>query len=381
MKKSFKTAALYVGTAIGAGFSSGREIALFFGKSSPLNVAISSVFMSLICALFLIAGKKGLMPKGKTVNAGIFFAASVSLCAMLAGGDFIMQSMTGIPLAFGLAMTILGGVVVVLGIEKIRLLNSVVVPLIVLCIALVFFKLPPSESSLPFSLSKPVLYSGLDVLLGGVIISEEGKNLSYKEIFLSCIMICAFLFGMLFMLQTVVLSDKNDSLMPVLAISEQLHLKFACGVLIAGAIFTTLVSSLKIVSDRVSACLLSSAKLHSLGDEKHKAFIVFFCLLIAYPLSFFGFDNIVDTLYPVNSILGVILFSIVVVRLIVHSIQNMKNKKKSTPSGVQKDLTCSFSRNDDNHTRHRHSHGDDIRNRHRTRHRNRNHRRNVCDFA
>lgn len=58
------------------------------------------------------------MPKGKTVNAGIFFAASVSLCAMLAGGDFIMQSMTGVPLAFGLAMTILGGVVVVLGIEK-----------------------------------------------------------------------------------------------------------------------------------------------------------------------------------------------------------------------------------------------------------------------
>lgn len=379
MKKSFKTAALYVGTAIGAGFSSGREIALFFGKSSPLNVAISSVFMSLICALFLIAGKKGLMPKGKTVNAGIFFAASVSLCAMLAGGDFIMQSMTGVPLAFGLAMTILGGVVVVLGIEKIRLLNSVVVPLIVLCIALVFFKLPPGESSLPFSLSKPILYSGLDVLLGGVIISEEGENLSYKEIFLSCIMICAFLFGMLFMLQTVVLSDKNDSLMPVLAISEQLHLKFACGVLIAGAIFTTLVSSLKIVSDRVSACLLNSAKFHSLGDEKHKALIVFFCLLIAYPLSFFGFDNIVDTLYPVNSILGVILFAIVAVRLIVHSIQSMKNKKKSTPSGVQKDLACSFSRNDDNHTRHRHSHGDDIRNRHRTRHRN--HRRNVCDFA
>ncbi len=387
MKKSFKTAALYVGTAIGAGFSSGREIALFFGKSSPLNVAISSVFMSLICALFLIAGKKGLMPKGKTVNAGIFFAASVSLCAMLAGGDFIMQSMTGVPLAFGLAMTILGGVVVVLGIEKIRLLNSVVVPLIVLCIALVFFKLPSGESSLPFSLSKPVLYSGLDVLLGGVIISEEGENLSYKEIFLSCIMICAFLFGMLFMLQTVVLSDKNDSLMPVLAISEQLHLKFACGVLIAGAIFTTLVSSLKIVSDRVSACLLSSAKLHSLGDEKHKAFIVFFCLLIAYPLSFFGFGNIVDTLYPVNSILGVILFAIVVARLIVHSIQSMKNKKKSTPSGVQKDLTCSFSRNDDNHTRHRHSHGDDIRNHHRNRtrrrnhNRHRNHRRNVCDFA
>ena len=347
MKKAFKTAALYVGTAIGAGFSSGREIALFFGKSSPLNVAISSIFMSLICALFLIAGKKRLIPKGKTINLGIFFAASVSLCSMLAGGDFVMQSMTGIPLAFGLAMTVLGGIIVVLGIEKIRLLNAVVVPLIVLCISIVFFKLPTPQSSLPFTLSKPILYSGLDVLLGGVIVSEEGENLSYKEIFASCLMICAFLFGMLFMLQTVVLSDTNGSLMPTLAVSERLHLKFACGVLIAGAIFTTLVSSLKIVSDRTSLFLSRTKKLSVLSDEKHKAFVVFFCLLIAYPLSFFGFDNIVDTLYPVNSVLGVVLFAIVVLRLVFDAVKTLKNKKKSTPEGVQNVVNNQVNRGDD----------------------------------
>lgn len=97
MKKAFKTAALYVGTAIGAGFSSGREIALFFGDASPVNVAISSVFMSLLCALFLVAGKQKMIPKGALVKLGVFLAASISLCAMLAGGDFITYSMTGIP--------------------------------------------------------------------------------------------------------------------------------------------------------------------------------------------------------------------------------------------------------------------------------------------
>lgn len=59
-----------------------------------------------------------MMPQGKIVKLGIFLAASISLCSMLAGGDFIMHSMTGIPLAFGLAMTLLGGIIVVLGIEK-----------------------------------------------------------------------------------------------------------------------------------------------------------------------------------------------------------------------------------------------------------------------
>lgn len=397
MKKAFKTAALYVGTAIGAGFSSGREIALFFGKSSPLNVAISSIFMSLICALFLIAGKKRLIPKGKIVNLGIFFAASVSLCAMLAGGDFVMQSMTGIPLAFGLAMTVLGGIIVVLGIEKIRLLNTIVVPLIVLCISIVFFKLPTPQSSLPFTLSKPILYSGLDVLLGGVIVSDEGEDLSYKEIFASCLMICVFLFGMLFMLQTVVLSDTNGSLMPTLAVSEILHLKFACGVLIAGAIFTTLVSSLKIVSDRTSLFLSHTKKLCVLGDEKHKAFVVFFCLLIAYPLSFFGFDNIVDTLYPVNSVLGVILFAIVVLRLVFDAAKTLKSKKKSTPEGVQKVMTNQINRGDDDRSCNPrlHNHDDGSRNRHRHNHSRRHNRnlrprsrsprrslrRNVRDFA
>lgn len=360
-------------------------------------MAISSIFMSLICALFLIAGKKRLIPKGKIVNLGIFFAASVSLCAMLAGGDFVMQSMTGIPLAFGLAMTVLGGIIVVLGIEKIRLLNTIVVPLIVLCISIVFFKLPTPQSSLPFTLSKPILYSGLDVLLGGVIVSEEGENLSYKEIFASCLMICVFLFGMLFMLQTVVLSDTNGSLMPTLAVSEILHLKFACGVLIAGAIFTTLVSSLKIVSDRTALFLSHTNKLSVLGDEKHKAFVVFFCLLIAYPLSFFGFDNIVDTLYPVNSVLGVILFAIVVLRLVFDAAKTLKSKKKSTPEGVQNVVKNQINRGDDDRSCNPrlHNHDDGSRNRHRHNHSRRHNRnlrrrsrsprrslrRNVRDFA
>ena len=367
MKKAFKTAALYIGTAIGAGFSSGREIALFFGDSSPLNVAISSIFMSLLCALFLIAGKNHLMPKGKIVNLGIFTAASISLCSMLAGGDYIMSSLTGIPLAFGLAMTILGGIIVVLGIEKIRLLNAALVPMIVLSITLIFVKLPTPSHSLPFSIAKPILYSGLDVLLGGVIISEEGENLSYKEILLSCLMICAFMFGMLYMLQTVVLSDTNDSLMPVLAISEQLRLKPVCGVLIAAAIFTTLVSSLKIVSDRAQKAISRYKKLAAFSDEKHRYAIVFLCLVIAYPLSFFGFDNIVDNLYPFNSVCGVILTALTVVKLAIF----IAKKAKEKHAARRAEKAVSLINCDGNHrNRNRASANDNTRRRNHNHHRN-----------
>lgn len=357
MKKAFKTAALYIGTAIGAGFSSGREIALFFGDASPFNVAISSVFMSLLCALFLIAGKQRMMPQGKIVKLGIFLAASISLCSMLAGGDFIMYSMTGIPLAFGLAMTLLGGIIVVLGIEKIRLLNAVLVPLIVLSITLVFAKLPTPAHSLPFMLSKPILYSGLDVLLGGVIVSKEGENLTYKEIFLSCIMICAFMFGMLFMLQTVVLSDQNASLMPVLAVSDRLHMKWACGVLIAAAIFTTLVSSLKIVSDSVRDFASNFKRISALSSDENKAIVVFGCLVVAYPLSFFGFDNIVDNLYPFNSVCGVILTCLILlkylVKIVSYIIKKAKEKhaRKRAKSALQSSHNSCISHQENPHGR------------------------------
>ena len=382
MKKAFKTAALYIGTAIGAGFSSGREIALFFGDASPFNVAISSVFMSLLCALFLIAGKQRMMPQGKIVKLGIFLAASISLCSMLAGGDFIMYSMTGIPLAFGLAMTLLGGIIVVLGIEKIRLLNAVLVPLIVLSITLVFAKLPTPAHSLPFMLSKPILYSGLDVLLGGVIVSKEGENLTYKQIFLSCIMICAFMFGMLFMLQTVVLSDQNASLMPVLAVSDRLHMKWACGVLIAAAIFTTLVSSLKIVSDGVRDFASNFKRISALSNDENKAIVVFGCLVVAYPLSFFGFDNIVDYLYPFNSVCGVILTCLILLKCLVKIVSCIIKKAKEKHALKRANLIGDDIRQsneshavfsgDDTRSHDR----DDDNNHHHSRHRNRSYRHN-----
>lgn len=335
MKKSLKAAFLYIGTAIGAGFSSGREIAVFFGDCSPLNVAFASVFMALLCCLFLIAGKLDLMPKGRIAGFGIFFSAAISLCSMLAGGEFVMRSLSGIPL-LGLIMAILGGVIVILGIEKIKLLNSILVPLIVLSIFLIFRNLDAYPYSLPFSISKPLLYSGLDVLLGGVVMAEEGKKLNMRQIFLSTLIIAACLFVMLFMLQSVVLADEAHSLMPVLAVAEKFRLKAVCGALIAAAIFTTLVSSLKIVSDKVLSALNSIKRLSPMNEKNARPIIVFLCLTLAYPISFWGFDNIVDTLYPIMSFSGIILTAIVILRSLLYAILKIRDRMaKKSNTGIK----------------------------------------------
>ncbi len=331
VKKSLRTAFLYIGTAIGAGFSSGKEIALFFGKASPLNVALTSVFMALLCGLFLVAGKQNMMPKSRLMRFGIFLSACISLCSMLAGGEYVMRTLSGIPL-LGLVMAILGAIVVILGIEKMKAANCVLVPLIVLSIALIFFKLPHLRGELPFDIARPMIYSGLDVLLGGVIIADEGKKLNYRQIFGTCMLIFAFLFGMLFMLQTVVLADGCVSSMPVLAVAKRFGLQAICGVLIAAAIFTTLISSLKIVSDSLLAFLRHTKRLSSFGDVKNTPFAVFLCLLIAYPVSFVGFDNIVNTMYPFISVCGILMTAIVLVRFCIKAVLLIKRRRSYSSS-------------------------------------------------
>ena len=325
MKKTLKVAFLYVGTIIGAGFSSGREIALFFQDLAPYNVALSAVFMSLFALLFLSAGKLGLIPKGKLTSALIFFSASISLVAMLAGGEYVMREVTGVPLLC-LFMALLGAVVVCLGIEKIKIINSILVPLIVICIAVIFFKIPHLTGDGTFSILRPIAYGGLDVLLGGIAVSKEGESMTFKQIFGASAVVCVFLAAMLYMLQTIVLYDTNGSLMPVFAISKHLHLQLICGVLIASAIFTTLVSSLKIASDKLALFCSSFTRFAPLSTNDNRAILVLFLLVVFYPLSFLGFDKIVDTLYPVNSILGVLLALVIFVNLIVFLARNKRRK-------------------------------------------------------
>lgn len=314
---------LYIGTSIGAGFSSGKEIALFFGDMSPANVALAGLFMALLCALFMIAGKLSLMPKNYAVRLGIFVSAAISLCSMLAGSEYVLKSLSGVPM-LGLLMGITAAVIVVLGIEKIKMVNAVCVPLIILMIMIIFFNLETPVHAPGFSLYTPILYSGMDVLLSGAIISEEGKKLSYKEILVSCAFTGMFLGLILFMLQTVVLSDTMHSSMPVLAISERFGLKAVCGILIACAIFTTMVSALQIVTNTAQERFAKTKKLASLGKPYYRDLTAFGALTLFYPISFLGFDFIVDTCYPFISMCGIILTVLVSINMIIKLIKKRK---------------------------------------------------------
>ena len=345
---------LYIGTVIGAGFASGKEIALFFGDTAPAGVALAAFFMALPEALFLYAGKHDLMPSGTVVRTGVFIAALSSVAAMLSGCELALDDLTGVA-GLGALAAVAAGVLVVLGTEKMKLANALLIPLLLLLLVAVYVKGGAPAFGGTFSLLKPVHYAGLDVLIGGMIISKEGKKLSAKEIFFTCAMSALFLGGVLFMLQNIVLSDETHSSMPVLAVAESVGLKAAAGVLVVIAVFTTLVSSLSILTDESVFALAGYAASPSrrrgllrraaafLSSPSHRAAAVFCCLAALYPVSFFGFENIVAALYPFVGACGVVMTAVTAFKV----------------------LRCAFSRGGDR-TRSRHRRDDDrTRSRHR----------------
>lgn len=346
MWRAAKVCFLYIGTVIGAGFASGKEIALFFGDTAPAGVALAAFFMALPEALFLYAGKHDLMPSGTVVRTGVFIAALSSVAAMLAGCELALDDLTGVA-GLGALAAVAAGVLVVLGTEKMKLANALLIPLLLLLLVAVYVKGGAPAFGGTFSLLKPVHYAGLDVLIGGMIISKEGKKLSAKEIFFTCAMSALFLGGVLFMLQNIVLSDETHSSMPVLAVAESVGLKAAAGVLVVIAVFTTLVSSLSILTDEsVSALRVAASPSRRRGllrraaaflsSPSHRAAAVFCCLAALYPVSFFGFENIVAALYPFVGACGVVMTAVTAFKV----------------------LRCAFSRDDDR-TRSRHRRDDD----------------------
>ena len=115
--------------------------------------------------------------------------------------------------------------------------------------------------------------------------------------------------------------------MPVIAVADQVGLKTAAGVLVVIAVFTTLVSALDILTESVRDAFARLAVSPSLSEAESTHFpalrarigrfaeafsspsrrtaAVFVCLAALYPVSFLGFETIVDALYPFVGLCGV----------------------------------------------------------------------------
>ena len=150
MKNSLKTVAVLVGTFVGAGFASGQEIMQYFvvfGNKGLIGAFVSCLIFSVFCYCTM----NNLIELGDTsyltevnrypILKFIYCSFMVTMfCTMVTATGEMLHSILELPKIYGvIGMAVVSGVVIWFGGEGIVKLNTMVTPLILVGILVVFF--------------------------------------------------------------------------------------------------------------------------------------------------------------------------------------------------------------------------------------------------
>ncbi len=298
--KGLRTLFTMVGTVIGAGFVSGRELLQFFGGFRVSAVYFAGLLFFLCFLLFLRLGKMyggfegvltGVFKKcSKPVKAVILFGSFVSSAGMLSGlNSLVPQAKPFLTLAF----LVFACFVSEKGIKGVGTINCIVMPVLLVSVAAMIFKggaLSPSEppeAEFPLFLSI-LLYVAMNTFLSLPVLCDLGAEIKSGASLLCAIstFIVAAAIGLIL---SAVCSDKNS-------FAYDLPLSYILGgakffsVLACGGMLTTLLSSFY--------------PLYSLAGRRWGTAGKFALFALTECCSFIGFKSIVANVYPALGIFG-----------------------------------------------------------------------------
>ncbi len=297
-----KIAFTFIGTIIGAGFASGREISLYFGRTSLITVLISSLLLGVFCFVFLEIGRLkksdafSIFSKTKCFfSLTIKIFSFISLCAMISGGGEIINSLFSIK--FGQSLTaILVLVTYLFGVEKVKLVNTILVPFIIIFVVVVAFfnrNIPLSQNIVIFP---SIIYASMNIISGGYFVSTMSKNLTQKQNISISIIVTIFI-GILLVLIYFSVSNNHLDSMPMISVANTINLGFVAKIVIFIAIFTTAIGCISIIFPNKKA----------LGS---------FTLTLSLGISALPFSFIVNTFYPIIGYVGAVITILCIVKYI-----------------------------------------------------------------
>lgn len=304
MKKTLSICFVYVGTVIGAGFATGQEILLYFGDSSIFSVLIAGFLLGLFCYVFLLIGNNNeniyspFFKFSTPVKILVKISNTIIFCATVAGSETVFFNIFGIH--GGSIITTIVSIIFSFGSPKrMNIMNMIIVPTIVILVSIVFLKDVNFDASGKLSIYEPFAYTSMNVVSGGFLIATLGKDLTKKQR-LSTSILSGVIFSTL--LCFIYFSIKNiNGEMPLILKADSLGLSLVGNVILYLAMITTLVGTMRTVSDG-------------------KLIPTFSLAIIGLLISIVGFSNIVNTAYPILGAIG----GIVSAYLIVYCIFNSK---------------------------------------------------------
>ena len=302
---------IVIGSVIGAGFISGREIVSFFSGAMliPSVYMVGLIFFLFTMILFRIGEQFGEETRANRAVFGkfypllegvILFSCMISVCSMLAGLDALTESFLHKIPVLSVVCLLVSTFCLRRGIRGIAAVNLIMVPFMIVIV--VFFLLKKGEFSvLPAQVSgtkdfKIVLYPAMNLFLSSQVMIGLGGKIDRKCQIISSIIMSVILSLMIVLIMSAVAfegANAQNAEMPLYYLfqgSGAAALIF--GIVVFFGIFTTL--------------LTSYYPLYRFAYRKKKNLGVLTVCLAAFVLSRFGLKAIVDYVYPVQGLLGLI---------------------------------------------------------------------------
>lgn len=323
MKKVFLCTMLIVGTMMGAGFCSGKEIVVYFARFGP----VALFFVPALFLLYFFMFRTFMMfgrgksfdnvqcvnqhlfgKRKKTINVLVFFIYLVFSSAMLAGVAQIGQLIGGFVGQLFLPAALMFCFVVLLKpFNIITKINTILVPIMLVLILIncgIGLFAAQSELQVIYKPSlllfiNPVLYACQGVSLGYYVLARAGEQQSKKQIGATA----ALSAGVLCFLQMVSMivfwlhpNLLNQSMpMLTLAFMNGWPMDIVYFLAMFFAIITTLFCTTRALCEFVQTKI------------KGKSTSAIFSLCLPLFLSYLGFDKIVEMLYPIIGIIGLFM--------------------------------------------------------------------------
>ncbi len=330
LKRIIGTSSVFIGSIVGAGFATGKEICVYFGESSIAVPIISAIFMGLFCVIFLLLGRKSddviVTIFGRysyAVRAVVIISNFVIFAAMIAGAELIFRDCFDIK-GIGVISSILSIFFIGKGGKMLSLVNTILVPVIIG--VLIYFTVENNMFSFggDFRIISPIAYATMNLLTGGYLVAGYAKKASKTECLLTALLVTVV---SMILLVAVYLVAKNHAQcpMPLFEYSKVIGAKVLAGIMIFAAIFTTMTASLKVVS---SGCYS----------------VAIVATSIALVVSMIGFQNIVTYAYPVIGYCGIGFTMCGIAALLFQPLFNKRNASIHQAGEHRKCESCSHNK-------------------------------------
>ena len=315
--KVIKAIFLILGSIIGAGFVSGKEIFVYFSKYGIYSfLALIPLFFLLyffIYFIFYFSKTKGLnyinvyVFKNKNIFKLFLFCCFLIISsAMFAGAAsvFYLNKNNFLFYIFNLLFIIMLFFCLKKGINFIAKLNNFIVPIIFICFVFVVIFSPKTNVSFITSQNISLLplscfiYAMINVFLAYYVIANSAHKLTKKQtklVSFVCSLTICFLISIAIYVELHCENIVNFD-MPFLFLAQNISPIFFY--IFIFAMFLAILSTL-------FSCLMSMSQVF---EFRNKNLNILFPILISFAFSLFGFSNFVTIFYPIIGIIGGYMF-------------------------------------------------------------------------